>query len=105
MKTTIKTLLFLTIATLGFFNLKIDKVTDLKASLSFVEHSASADSESGAGKYFLKSTDVTNVVDTITKPDGNICKKSYTQTTVSCIGEGNISCTPSSTKTNESSSC
>lgn len=105
MKTTIKTLLLLMIATLGFFNLKIDKVTNLKASLSFVEHSASADSEEGGTKYFLKSTDVVNVNDTITKPGGSTCTSSYTRTTVSCIGEGNVPCTPSSTKTNERSDC
>ncbi|WP_316824161.1 MULTISPECIES: hypothetical protein [Pedobacter] len=106
MKTTIKTALFVLIAALGFFNLKIDKATKSEASLSFVENSASANFEAEESKgYFLKDEITSHVKNTITKPGGGTCVVTYDQVIVSCLGEGSQRCTPSVVKSNEHSTC
>lgn len=93
------------IATLGFYNLKMSKTTNDNSNLSFVENSASADSENGGGKYQSTGEETGHTTVTQTRPDGTICTRSYDYTIVECRGSGNISCTPSTTISNETSDC
>ncbi len=105
MKTTIKFALIAMIATLGFYNLKISKTTDSNSNLTFVENSASADSESDGGKYKTRTESSGHKSFTLTKPDGTTCTTSYDFVSIECSGSGSFSCTPSTTKSNEASDC
>ncbi|RBQ02701.1 hypothetical protein [Pedobacter miscanthi] len=106
MNTSIKTLLILMIAALGFYNLKISKTTGAKVDLTLVESSASADPEvEEARKYLAKQEESGSEVTTTVKPDGTICKKTYDFVRVLCTGTGNITCTPKNTISNEKTTC
>ncbi|RBQ02700.1 hypothetical protein [Pedobacter miscanthi] len=108
MKTPLKILATLMVASVGFYNLTITKATDSKMTLALTENSAAADPEIDAGaKVHDKSVTTTHVTQTITKPNGDICTRSYDLVRTICIGTGPISCKEDvpGTTSNEKTTC
>lgn len=105
MKTITKFALITIIAGLGFYNLQIDKKTDFGMNFTLVENSASADSEEvGGSKVAVKHEESgTNVVTIMSS--GGLCTVTTPYRTVSCIGSGSISCTPSHTLGTQTTTC
>ena len=92
-------------ACVGFYNVSLIKHINSDTSIDIIKSQAIADDEDEGTAYKEQLEYTGDTVVTTTKKDGSTCSTIYEVHTISCMGQGNLDCEPSSDQTLCSSTC
>jgi len=105
MKKTFKFTIIILFACVGFYNINLIKHINSDTSIELIKSEAMADDEDEGSAYKTQLEATGTTVVTTTKSDGTTCSTIYEYHNITCSGQGNLNCEPSSETTLCSSTC